>query len=86
MKDFLIRLLGWKEQEKRLYFIAGSIFVISFLCLFILCFLDNKSTLSEKLIASCTVGLLVLSVYGIVFQLSVYLKNQENIHNNTKEQ
>ncbi len=61
------------EQENDLKFIAYSILIISLLVFFILLFCDKKSSLSDITIASCTVGLLIVAVYGIIIQFGTFL-------------
>ncbi|MDO9768460.1 hypothetical protein Q7469_08475 [Glaesserella parasuis] len=63
-----------------LKYIAYSIFIFSLLFFLLLLFWDKKSSLSDITIASCTVGLLMVAVYGIITQLGTFLhqKKDEN--------
>lgn len=69
-----------QRKSDSINFIFISIIVIVFLSIFTLYFIDKNSTKSEIVIASCTVGLLVLSIYGILFQLSSFLHNKNSIN------
>lgn len=65
-----------EKREKYIISISLSIIFISFIMFVLLFIFDKESTLSEIVIASCTVGLLIVSIYGIVYQLSVLIYNK----------
>lgn len=61
------------NDNKNILKIAYSVVLCVLLVFITLMLLDYKSTLSEIVVASCTVGLFILSLYGIVFQLGSFL-------------
>ncbi|HHE3601800.1 hypothetical protein ACFGXE_10555 [Pasteurella multocida] len=69
-----------QRQLDNINFIFISIIVIVLISIFTLSFIDPNSTKSEIVIASCTVGLFVLSTYGILFQLASFLHKKNSIN------
>lgn len=77
-----------KQKISTLYKIAGSIITAAMIVFLLLLFWDLKSTLSDKVVASSTVGLFLISLYGIVFQLGKFLYDKEktNTHKKNKSE
>ncbi|MDH2998038.1 hypothetical protein A1D22_09125 [Pasteurellaceae bacterium LFhippo2] len=64
------------DKLKDLKKIAISIILVVIIVFILLLCNDKNSTLSEKVIASCTVGLLIVSIYGIIFQLGAFINKK----------
>lgn len=67
-----------EKQANNIIKIAYYMLIIVIITFVLLIHFDNKSSLSEITIASCTVGLLLGSIFGLIHNLGIFLYRKNN--------